>query len=83
MDRPETRADLDKIGKRWMMRIRDSEKREKEWRTDATEAEHIYLCTEDGSNVDNPDFNILHSNVETIVPSLINSSPNPDIRSRF
>ena len=81
MDRPETRADLDKIGKRWMMRIRDSEKREEEWRTDATEAEHIYLCTEDGPN--NPHFNILHSNVETIVPSLINSSPNPDIRSRF
>src|SRR5690606_18921301 len=29
------------------------------------------------------DFNILHSNVETIVPAIYNSTPVPDVRRRF
>jgi hypothetical protein len=35
-----------------------------------------------GASRQNPAFNILHSNVETIVPALYNSTPSPDVRTR-
>ena len=42
-----------------------------------------YLVDVEGENVKYiPDFNILHSNVETIVPAIYNSTPIPDIRAR-
>lgn len=73
-----SRDDLRRIGARWMEKIRASEKREKTFMDDAKNAEEIYLCEGDSGS----DFNILHSNVETIVPSIFNSSPVPDIRPR-
>jgi len=83
-----TKADADKIAAAWIDRIRQSEKREDKWRQDAEEAEDIYLCgdAEDGDQqIDKKDpisFNIVHSNVETIVPAIYNSTPVPDIRPR-
>lgn len=82
-DQGYTRADLDKLARKWLDRIRMSEKREEAWMKDAEKAEAIYLAgqCDDGLDVD-PEFNILHSNVETIVPSIYNSSGKPDIRPR-
>ena len=74
------REDLDRIGQQWLSRIKASERREDEWMKTAERAENIYLCNnEDGQA---PQFNILFSNVETIVPSIYNSTPKPEIRAR-
>ena len=75
-----TKDDLDRIGQQWLNRIAGAEKRDDSWFKDAERAEKIYLCdNEDGQA---PQFNILHSNVETIVPSIYNSTPSPEIRAR-
>jgi len=60
----------------WRNAIKLSEKTEQKWRDDADKAVKLYRA-------DNPTaFNILHSNIATIVPSIYNSTPVPDIRSR-
>lgn len=71
--------------KYWMAEIDASSKREKRWRDDAKDAAKIY----DAGNSGNQEirdaessFNILHSNVETLVPALYNSTPTPDARPR-
>ncbi len=71
------------LGGKILERIKAAEKRESEWVKDAEAAEAAYS----GSSKDAPDakvydFNILHSNVETIVPAIYNSTPVPDIRPR-
>jgi hypothetical protein len=75
--KPDGKA-LKVLGTKLLERIKSSEKRESKWRKAAEEAEKIYAADESGNN----DFNILHSNVETIVPSIYNSTPVPDIRTR-
>lgn len=70
------------VGQKWLDRIRESEKREDKWRKQAKRAEAIYLNrTEDGAH--RFFFNILHSNIETIVPAIYSQTPRPDIRRRF
>lgn len=76
-----TRDDLEKIGRKWIDRLHAAEKREKAWIEMAEAAEAAYLVDEK-SKYGVPEFNILHSNVETIVPSIYNSTPAPDIRPR-
>lgn len=90
MDEPDTAKpeyDGEKLrlqGSKWMEKIRASEKREDKWRKDAEAAEKAYSCdTESKGSGKLYDFNILHSNVETIVPAIYNSTPIPDIRRRF
>lgn len=75
---------LRKEGGKWMDRIRAAEKREEDWSKDAEAAEKAY-AQDSKSKASGPvyDFNILHSNVETIVPAIYNSTPVPDIRRRF
>ena len=75
------REELDRIGQQWLSRLKQAEKREEEWMKTAERAEQIYLCNNE--NGDAPQFNILFSNVETIVPSIYNSTPKPEIRSRY
>ncbi len=75
-----TKDDLKTLGERWMERIRGAEKREKDWLTDAQAAQDAYLCNDTETAI--PQFNILHSNVETIVPAIFNSNPVPEIRPR-
>lgn len=84
MEQEYTRADLEKLGQKWLTRIAASEKREDKWMKDAARAESIYLAGQCGSEDgdEEPEFNILHSNVETIVPSIYNSAGKPDIRPR-
>jgi len=76
-----TADDLQKLGAKWMDRIKASEKRESQWMKDAAGAEAAYLC-DDEADGQRPEYNILHSNVETIVPATYNSTPKPDIRPR-
>ena len=76
-------SDLRLEGNKWMERIRAAEKRESTWMKDAEAAEKAYACnTEIKGEGKLYDFNILHSNVETIVPAIYNSTPVPDVRSR-
>lgn len=84
IDAEMTPAELQELGKKWMVRIRDAEKREDDWHRDATAAEKAFLAARDSDDAGKCyDFNILHSNVETIVPAIYNSTPHPDIRERY
>lgn len=82
---------LKKLGAKWLSRIDTATKLEKEWLDDAEAAVAAYTSESRRSEIDpatSPlwkayDFNILYSNVETIVPAVINSPPAPDIRRRF
>jgi hypothetical protein len=84
-DLPETpvydAAELQAKAKAWLDRIRARQEKFKEWETSAEEAEKIYRCGA-ASHINDPVpmFNILHSNVETIVPALYNSTAIPDVR---
>jgi hypothetical protein len=70
------------IGRKWLDRIREADKREEDWSKQAKRAEAIYLNrTDDGAHKFY--FNILHSNTETIVPAIYSQTPRPDIRRRF
>ncbi|MEI5680494.1 MULTISPECIES: hypothetical protein [unclassified Mesorhizobium] len=85
---PEGQA-LRETGRKWLTRIEAAGKAEKNWMDDASVAVGVY--TGEGSKAETSvaaaniayDFNILFSNVETIVPAVINSPPAPDIRRRF
>ncbi|PLP58247.1 hypothetical protein CYK37_15130 [Mesorhizobium loti] len=81
-------AALRETGSKWLERIKAAEADEKTFLDDAAVATAIYRAKgapkTDGSSDTAPfDFNILFSNVETIVPAVINSAPAPDIRRRF
>jgi hypothetical protein len=76
-------ATLRKRGAAILERINGAKKREQSWRNEATAAEKAYSGdTELDGEGKIYDFNILHSNVETIVPAIYNSTPVPDIRPR-
>ncbi len=78
---------LQKEAAKWIDRIEAAAKAEKTWLDEAAEAVCAYTGEGDksdtGSSAVKYDFNILFSNVETIVPAIINSPPAPDIRRRF
>ena len=82
-DKPMTGEDLRKMGQKWMDRIRAADKREKDWFDAACVAEKAYLADAGATSGKIYDFNILHSNIETIVPAVYNSTPIPDVRERF
>jgi hypothetical protein len=83
--------DLRKIGAKWLERIRQSERRDEKWWQDATSADAAFRQDRDAvqgaaaqsRNYAQYEFNIFHSNVETIAPAIYNSTPIPDIRERF
>lgn len=79
-----TRADMETLGQKWLERIRLSEEREDKWHEAAEAAERAFLAGQDCDDEtgEAPEFNIIHSNVETIVPSIYNSAGKPDIRPR-
>jgi len=83
-DAPPTRAELLRMGAKWLARIKACEKRLDHWMTEAEKAEKAYLADADSKTSGKIyDFNILHSNIETMVPAVFNSPPVPDIRERF
>lgn len=65
----------------WLKKIKRAKDDEEDWRKDAGEA----IATYEGCEVDKrrTHFNILHSNIETVVPALYNSTPTPDVRRRY
>ncbi len=65
----------------WLKAIEAASDEEKTWRATAQDAVNIYRA-EDEQHAQTH-FNILHSNVETIIPAIYNSTPSPDIRRRF
>lgn len=72
--------------KAWLTRIEKAAATEKKWIDDAEVAVAVYANEDHAApNIDvcGYDFNILHSNVETIVPAIINSPPAPDVRRRW
>ena len=77
-----SKDELDRIGRVWIEKIEASERREKRWIDQATAAEAAYLADDSEYDGALPSFNILHCNVETIVPAIYNSTPQPDIRPR-
>ncbi len=79
-----TSADLEALGAKWLQRLEEAEKRDDAFFKTAAEAEAIYAADKTGEvQAKQYDFNILHSNIETIVPAIYNSAPAPDIRERF
>jgi hypothetical protein len=71
----------------WMDAIRLAEKEEEEWRKCADGTVKIYRNEKknDDKTYSSGDrkFNILHANVETLLPALYNSTPVPDVRRRY
>ena len=70
----------------WLKKIAKAKEDEKTWRKDAAKAIAIYEADPDAiSNAGGTpiSFNIYHSNIETMVPAVYNSTPIPDIRRRF
>lgn len=83
-------SELRAKGRKIIERIDAAGKAEKHFFDTAQRAEEIYAnegslrTLSDGLTWSTSlDFNILFSNVETIVPAIINSPPAPDIRRRF
>ncbi len=68
----------------WLDAISVATNEEEDWRKQADNAVKLYRQATDKENADaKRKFNILHSNVETLVPALYNSTPVPDVRRRF
>ena len=88
-DRDTDRRKLDgealrKQGQKWIERIDAAGRLEKRWTDDAEKAVAAYTGEpNEGRETNGLDFNVLFANVETIVPAIINSPPQPDIRRRF
>ncbi len=77
--------------KLWLSALELADHEEKNWRERAQETINIYRNTDRLTGEVMPAtrelgsrrFNILHSNVETILPAIYNSTPIPDVRRRF
>jgi hypothetical protein len=63
----------------WLNAIDAASDEEKDWRKDADEVVGIYRGDKDCEK----EFNIVYSNVETLLPAIYNSVPVPDVRRRF
>ena len=64
----------------WIKRIEAASEEEKDWRKDGDTAVKAYKGDAEGGS---KEFNIFHSNIETIAPALYNSTPAPDVRRRY
>lgn len=73
-------GDLAAYARAWADAWEQASDDEKDWRASAEEAGKAYAGDPKSSATA---FNIFHSNVETLVPSLYNSTPQPDVRRRF
>jgi hypothetical protein len=63
----------------WLDAIDAAGKEEKDWRESAQKVLDIYRGEDKGET----EFNIVYSNVETLLPAIYNSTPVPDVRRRF
>lgn len=70
----------------WLKKISKARDDEKAWRKEAEKAVAIFEGDMDGltkAGAKPISYNIYHSNVQTMVPAVYNSSPIPDIRRRY
>lgn len=77
-----TEAEASEAGfvKSWLEAIEQADKDEEDWRKKAEEAVEIFRGK---SGRKTTRFNIFFANVETICPSVYNSTPSPDVRRRY
>ena len=66
----------------WMTALDLASSEEKDWRKGADKAVAVYRTGNGDGKTESADrtFNILHANVETMLPALYNSTPVPDVR---
>ncbi len=70
--------------KLWLDVLEVSSAEEEDWRKQGQLVEDLYLQQSANKTTgERKKFNILHSNIETLVPALYNSTPSPDVRRRF
>ncbi len=62
----------------WLEKIRLAQAEEQTWLKAARQAATVYEAEEGKRS-----FNIFHANTEVLVPALYNSTPIPDVRSRY
>jgi hypothetical protein len=69
----------------WLDSIDAVEKSDKDWRKDGDGAVRVYRGDKEADDVfaRSREFNIFHSNIETTLPAIYNSTPAPDVRRRF
>lgn len=75
-------SDLSRVAKvkRLLSEIELASSTERDWRIEAQKAIDIYRAEKEGEG---QRFNIVFSNVQTSCPSLYNSTPSPDVRTRY
>jgi hypothetical protein len=80
-----TKSDSDLV-RLWLDALSIATDEEADWRKNAKAAVNLYRQS-GGDAYERVDekkkFNILHSNIETILPALYNSTPAPDVRRRY
>jgi hypothetical protein len=80
-----TKSDSDLV-RLWLGALSIATDEEADWRKNAKAAVNLYRQS-GGDAYERVDekkkFNILHSNIETILPALYNSTPSPDVRRRY
>lgn len=72
--------------KLWLSAIDLTSKEEESWRSEAEETVKVFRngdSRKNGAIEREQSFNILFSNIETIVPAVYNSTPIPDVRTRY
>lgn len=72
--------------KLWLAAIDLASREEESWRKEAEETVKVFRngdSRKNGSVEREQTFNILYSNVETIIPAVYNSTPIPDVRTRY
>lgn len=67
------------VVRRWLLELKQADKREKRWRDEARKTWKKYRQEENAKH----SFNILWSNTETLRPAVYNRLPTPDVRRRF
>jgi hypothetical protein len=80
-----TKSDSDLV-RLWLDALSIASQEEEDWRNNARKAVNLYrqASGESEERVDEKKkFNILHSNIETMLPALYNSTPAPDVRRRY
>ena len=69
------------VVKLWTKALEISRKDSKKWREAAKKVRELFY--QEGDAEKKTSFNILYSNITTILPAIYNSTPVPDVRRRF
>jgi len=71
--------------KYWLDSIEAVSEADSNWRKDGDGAVRVYRGDKEADDIfaRSRDFNIFHSNIETTLPAIYNSTPVPDVRRRF